>query len=81
VRDAQIKPAWDRALADLEDARRRAEEGPREVEAYLDEGRTSGALPGWLREGSDLEPEPAGPEADGAEPREPEVLAEPPSDP
>ncbi len=55
-RDAQIKPAWDRALAQLEVTRQDAEFEHRELELVLEEGRRAGALPGWLREGLDLEP-------------------------
>src|SRR5688500_1335681 len=56
VRDGQVKPAWDHALQSLEDARRRARQLENELEATLEEGRQAGALPGWLREGMELEP-------------------------
>lgn len=56
VRDGQVKPAWDHALQSLEDARRRARQLEDELEATLEEGRQAGALPGWLREGMELEP-------------------------
>ncbi len=58
VRDGQVKPEWDRALGDLEEARFRSARGADEVLAFLEEGRKAGALPGWLREGSELEPKP-----------------------
>lgn len=58
LRDSQIKPEWDKAIADLEEARYRASRGSEEVLTFLAEGRRAGALPGWLREGSELEPEP-----------------------
>jgi hypothetical protein len=81
VRDGQIKPQWDRALADLEEARYQAAKGAEEVAAFLEEGRRAGALPGWLREGSELEPEPVvddlGEPADH-EPREPSIYEPPP---
>lgn len=77
VRDARIKPQWDRVLGELAEARRRAEEGPREVEKFLEEGRRAGALPGWLRTGSELEPVPVVPTVDGAAPIEPETAPEP----
>lgn len=77
VRDSQVKPEWDRVLAELENARRQAEAGPTEVEAFLDEGRRAGALPGWLREGVELEPVPIVPTQEGFQPVEPVVADEP----
>jgi hypothetical protein len=73
-RDSEIKPEWDRVLAELEAARHEVEEGPKQVEAFLDEGRRAGALPGWLREGVDLEPTPVLPKTETVEPGEPVVL-------
>jgi hypothetical protein len=81
LRDSQVKPEWDRALAELELARRQAEDGPAEVEAFLDEGRRAGALPGWLREGVELEPVPILQTADGTLAVEPVVSDEPPPGP
>jgi hypothetical protein len=56
VRDTRIKPDWDRVLDRIrevsDDAARRQEQ----LAAHLEEGRRAGALPGWLREGIDLEP-------------------------
>lgn len=81
VRDGQIKPQWDRALADLEEARYQAAQGASEVADFLDEGRRAGALPGWLREGSELEPEPVVDEIDGPsehEATEPQIYEPPP---
>jgi len=81
-RDGQIKPAWDKALADLEEARYQAGQGQQEVETFLEEGRRAGALPGWLREGAELEPEPVIEEAepvDPAEPVEPTILDDEPT--
>jgi hypothetical protein len=57
LRDSSIKPAWDRTLADLEEARQEVDFQRRTVEAILEEGRRTGALPGWLREGLELEPD------------------------
>lgn len=72
-RDAEIKPAWDRAIDQLEQAHREVEARQQELEEFLQEGRASGALPGWLREGIDLEPEtPDAPRAI-AEPGEPVI--------
>jgi hypothetical protein len=56
VRSGQVKPEWDRVLDRLEEARADAETAKIELEALLEEGRTAGALPGWLREGVDEEP-------------------------
>lgn len=78
-RDSQIKPAWDRALAQLEVARQSAEFEHESLQLILEDGRRAGALPGWLREGLELEPasaeEPLGgelPEHDVGEPVEAE---------
>ena len=56
VRDGQIKPAWDHALDELRESRATALAAKKELTDFLDEGRIAGALPGWLREGIDLEP-------------------------
>jgi len=77
VRDQQIKPEWDRVLGELDRARREATQAPRDLEVFLEEGRRAGALPGWLREGIELEPEEEPPGAaatNPAEPREPVVV-------
>lgn len=55
-RDSQIKPAWDRALEELEESRREARRAEEDLASAIEEGRRAGALPGWLREGLDLEP-------------------------
>ena len=81
VRDGQIKPAWDRALQDLEENRRQADQGARDVERFLDDGRRAGALPGWLREGVELEPHIDSPPPHSAEPSEPVEANEPVIDP
>lgn len=81
VRDGQVKPQWDRALADLEEARYQAAKGAEEVADYLEQGRRAGALPGWLREGSELEPEPVVVNLDEPidhQPQEPAVYEPPP---
>ena len=56
-RDTQIKPEWDMSLDRLSRARKEAARAEIAVEDLMDEGRHAGALPGWLREGLDLEPE------------------------
>ena len=56
VRNGQVKPEWDRVLDRLEEARAEAEAAKTELDELLEEGRTAGALPGWLREGIDQEP-------------------------
>ena len=56
LRDSQIKPAWDRVLDRLDTARRQAVQYENELDTLLEEGRRAGALPGWLREGIELEP-------------------------
>ncbi len=56
-RDSRIKPSWDRAIDRLEEARAAIDQYRSEVRTILEEGRRASALPGWLREGLDLEPE------------------------
>jgi hypothetical protein len=56
VRDGQIKPAWDRALDELREDHVVINTAKKELADFLEEGRQAGALPGWLREGSELEP-------------------------
>ncbi len=56
-RDSEIKPAWDRAALELERARASVEERRLEVQLVLEEGVRDDALPGWLREGIEFEPE------------------------
>jgi hypothetical protein len=56
VRDGQIKPAWDHALEELRASRAAVVSAKKELVEFQEEGRIAGALPGWLREGIDLEP-------------------------
>jgi hypothetical protein len=72
VRNAQIKPEWDRVLDRLEEARAEVEASRKELAELLEEGRTAGALPGWLREGVDQEPQ------DEPEPSNTHKVIEPP---
>lgn len=58
ARDNQIKPEWDRVLDKLRQARLDVETAKKELAELLEQGRAAGALPGWLREGEDEEPEP-----------------------
>lgn len=83
VRDGRIKPAWDRVLDRIEATRRGIGELREELQQALEEGRRAGALPGWLREGIELEPAPEElPEEVGEEepgrhrPEDPEVVEE-----
>ena len=69
-RDNQIKPEWDRVLDKLRQARLDVETSQKELADFLEEGRTAGALPGWLREGEDEEPEPAKKEKEAKPPAE-----------
>jgi hypothetical protein len=74
VRDGRIKPDWDRVLDRIRTLREEAERRREAVTAHLEEGRRAGALPGWLREGIDLEPA-----AEGARPEDgPHEAVEPP---
>jgi len=76
-RDNEIKPAWDRALENLEHERANAQLAQDDLGRVLEEGRRAGALPGWLREGLDLEPRPEERGAQKAvDPLEPEIVDE-----
>ena len=48
-RDSTIKPAWDKALSDLQKARADLETARKQPEEVLDAARRDGALPGWFR--------------------------------
>jgi hypothetical protein len=77
VRDGEIKPAWDRVLDRTAATRQAIGRLQEELGRTLEEGRLAGALPGWLREGIELEPEPEElPEARERihDPVEPEIL-------
>lgn len=78
-RDREIKPAWDRALDRIEEAKKDMVRYQEELEALFEKGRQAGALPGWLREGIELEPalEEEAEEAE-AVPAEPVILGNPP---
>ena len=86
VRDGEIKPAWDKALEDLDETRERARSLEDQLAVALEEGRQAGALPGWLRDGIELEPSErpyAKPERqvlrdDANLVKEPEELGQPP---
>jgi hypothetical protein len=56
-RDERIKPEWDRVLDELRRARQDIRAYSEELAEVLTEGRRAGALPGWLREGIEFEPE------------------------
>jgi hypothetical protein len=83
IRDNQIKPEWDRVLDRLRQARLDADAARQELVQLLEEGRSAGALPGWLREGEDQEPEEESKEKETATPAqsiEPPVLEPPAGD-
>jgi exonuclease VII small subunit len=48
-RDGVIKPAWEKAKADLRTARENLDAAALEVSDLEEEARKSGAPPGWLR--------------------------------
>jgi hypothetical protein len=56
-RDSRIKPAWDRVLDRLTEAKTEVQQDREKLDAFLEDGRKSEALPGWLREGIELEPD------------------------
>lgn len=80
-RDEQIKPAWDFALERLAAAKKASGESRTLVDAVLEEGRRAGALPGWLREGLELEPQALKAAPETVDPGEPKVLDEGRGDP
>jgi hypothetical protein len=49
-RDRVIKPAWDRAKADLDEARIALEAAEKQLADLPERARKAGALPGWIRE-------------------------------
>jgi outer membrane murein-binding lipoprotein Lpp len=49
-RDRVIKPAWDKAKADLEAARQELSAAEKDLADLPERARKAGALPGWLRE-------------------------------
>lgn len=49
-RDRVIKPAWDKAKADLEAARQELAAAEKDLADLPEKARKAGALPGWLRE-------------------------------
>lgn len=57
VRDSEIKPAWDRALERRRQAELEVKAYRTQLEEFLERGRRAGALPGWLREGIEHEPD------------------------
>lgn len=58
-RDAEIKPEWDQAWSELQQTRRDVLLVIEQLDRTIEDGRRAGALPGWLREGIELEPERA----------------------
>lgn len=79
-RDSKIKPEWDRVLAQLEETRNEVETTRKELEDFLEEGRRAGALPGWLREGGELEPVEEKPKTSPGtvDPQEPQIYEQKP---
>lgn len=57
VRDAQIKPAWDRALDRLSELRDEADRYEVALQEFLDEGRAFDIPVAWLNDGWELEPD------------------------
>jgi hypothetical protein len=69
TRDTQVKPEWDRVLDRLRQARLDVDAAKQDLAKFLEEGRAANALPGWLDEGIENEPEePKKKETDGAPP-------------
>ena len=80
ARDSQVKPEWDRVLDRLGKARSDVETAKKELQDFLEEGRVAGALPGWLREGAEVEPVEAkkAKEPGTLESKEPSIYKQPP---
>jgi hypothetical protein len=79
-RDGKIKPEWDRVLAQLEETRNDVATTRKELDDFLEEGRRAGALPGWLREGGELEPPAEKPRTSPGtiDPAEPQIYEQKP---
>ncbi|HXU45239.1 MAG TPA: hypothetical protein VN783_06920 [Thermoanaerobaculia bacterium] len=77
-RDGEIKPEWDRTLDRVRLAKERALAAEKELGEFMEQGRQAGALPGWLREGAELEPKPAIPPPATLEAIEPPILHQEP---
>jgi hypothetical protein len=79
-RDGKIKPEWDRVLAQLEETRNDVGTTRKELDDFLEEGRRAGALPGWLREGGELEPPEEKPRTSPGtvDPAEPQIYEQKP---
>ena len=80
ARDSQIKPEWDRVLDRLGKARAEVDATRKELEDFQEEGRRAGALPGWLREGTEQEPaaEKTSKQPGTLESKEPSIYQQPP---
>lgn len=74
ARDLKIKPEWDRTLDELRQSRLAVEGAKKDLTQFLEEGREAGALPGWLREGIDLEPAPDPPQPKPTDAIEPPIV-------
>ncbi len=87
VRDTRVKPDWDRVLDRIREMRDLAERRRQALADHLEAGHRAGAMPGWLREGIELEPAPRAVEEssrphEAVEPPEyPEPIGEPPPRP
>ncbi len=55
-RDGEIKPEWDASWQSLQATTLAIQEAINKLDRAIEEGRRAGALPGWLREGVELEP-------------------------
>jgi hypothetical protein len=73
-RDTRIKPEWDRTLDNIVRARRTAYQLEQEVSDVVSEGARVGAYPGWLDDGTELEPEERPYTADGSAPVPPDSV-------
>ncbi|MBZ0111772.1 MAG: hypothetical protein K8J08_04865, partial [Thermoanaerobaculia bacterium] len=73
-RDTRIKPEWDRTLDNIVEARRAAHRLEQEVADVVAEGGRAGAYPGWLNDGTDLEPKERHYTADGSAPVPPDSV-------
>ena len=69
-RDGEVKPAWDKALADLAAARERQSAAQSKPDQVLNDARRAGALPGWFRGLAEPVPAPSGQQP--AEPQSPQ---------
>lgn len=78
IRDTDIKPAWDRTLDRISTLEAEIREIRGDLDHFQEEGQRAGALPAWLLDGVELEPEAERTPDKTADPAEPVIYQEKP---